>query len=63
MRKPNAMSGRPALLMSLLMALVGVAMIVRTLTEGGGALSTGLILGILFLLAGLGRLYVGRMTR
>jgi hypothetical protein len=63
MRKPNAMSGRPGMVISLFMVLIGVAMIVRTLSGGGGVLATGLILGILFMLAGLGRLYIGRTTR
>ncbi len=57
------MSGRPGMVISLFMVLIGVAMIVRTLTAGGGVLATGLILGILFLLAGLGRLYLGRIIR
>jgi hypothetical protein len=57
------MSGRPGMVISLFMVLIGVAMIVRTLSGGGGVLATGLILGILFMLAGLGRLYIGRMTR
>ncbi|WP_249009792.1 hypothetical protein [Conexibacter sp. DBS9H8] len=48
---------------SVLMALVGVAMIVRTLAAGGGALAVGLILGVLFLAAGIGRLYLLRGAR
>ena len=31
---------------SVLMIVVGIALIVRTLTAGGGALATGLILGL-----------------
>lgn len=45
---------------SALLALLGVAMLVRTLTEGGGPLSTGVLLGVLFLAAGAGRLWVAR---
>jgi hypothetical protein len=41
-----------------LMLLVGLALIVRTLTLGGGALAIGLILGVLFAAAGAGRLYL-----
>jgi hypothetical protein len=41
-----------------LMALIGVALIVRTLAAGGGALAVGLIFGVLFLAAGVGRLYL-----
>lgn len=44
--------------LSVAMILIGVALIVRTLVAGGGALATGLILGILFMLAGAGRLYL-----
>jgi hypothetical protein len=46
--------------MSVLMVVVGIALIVRTITAGGGALASGLLLGILFLLAGAGRLYLSR---
>jgi hypothetical protein len=41
-----------------LMALIGVALIVRTLIAGGGALAVGLVFGVLFLAAGAGRLYL-----
>jgi hypothetical protein len=43
--------------------VIGVALVVRTLSAGGGALATGLILGLLFVLAGAGRLYLRRLTR
>lgn len=46
--------------MSSLMIVIGVAIIARTLIEGGGALAFGLIMGVLFLAAGAGRLYVTR---
>jgi hypothetical protein len=42
----------------LLMALIGVALIVRTLLAGGGALAVGIVFGVLFLAAGAGRLYL-----
>lgn len=48
---------------SVLMIVVGIALIVRTLAAGGGALATGLILGLLFIAAGLGRIYLRRMPR
>jgi hypothetical protein len=48
---------------SVLMVVVGIALIVRTLTAGGGALATGLILGLLFIAAGLGRIYLRRTQR
>lgn len=43
---------------SVLMILIGIALVARTLAAGGGGLATGLILGVLFVLAGAGRLYL-----
>lgn len=48
---------------SILMIVIGVALMVRTLAAGGGALATGLILGVLFVAAGLARIYLGRLSR
>ena len=45
-------------ILSVAMILIGIALIVRTLAAGGGALATGLVLGILFALAGAARLYL-----
>jgi hypothetical protein len=45
-------------LMSILMIVIGVALLVRTAVAGGGALATGVVLGLLFVLAGAGRLYL-----
>ena len=53
------MSGATQLL-SALMVLIGVAMIVRTLAAGGGAVALGLLLGVLFVAAGAGRLWAER---
>ena len=47
-------------LLGCFMILIGVALIVRTLVAGGGALATGIVLGVLFVLAGLARLYLQR---
>jgi hypothetical protein len=47
-------------LLSALMIVIGVAMIVRTLAAGGGAVALGLLLGVLFVAAGAGRLYAER---
>ncbi len=44
--------------MSVLMVLIGIALIVRTVIAGGGALTLGIILGVLFILAGAARLYL-----
>jgi hypothetical protein len=45
-------------LLPTLMVLIGLTLIVRTLTLGGGALAIGLIFGVLFVAAGAGRLYL-----
>ena len=44
--------------LSIAMIVIGLALIARTLLAGGGALATGLVLGILFILAGAARLYL-----
>lgn len=49
---------RFTVVLSLAMVLIGVAMIIRTLAAGGGVLAIGLLLGVLFLAAGIGRLYM-----
>jgi hypothetical protein len=46
--------------LSTLMIVIGVAIIVRTVAGGGGPLAFGLLLGVLFVAAGAGRLYVER---
>jgi len=47
-------------LLSVVMLLIGVAIIVRTLAAGGGPLAFGLLIGLLFVAAGAGRLYAER---
>jgi hypothetical protein len=41
-----------------LMVFIGVAILVRTISEGGGPIALGIIFGVLFIAAGAGRLYV-----
>ena len=48
------------LLLSGVMVLLGVAIIVRTVAAGGGPLAYGVVLGLLFVAAGAGRLWVER---
>jgi hypothetical protein len=43
--------------LSALMVLLGVAIVVRTVAAGGGPLATGILLGLLFVAAGGGRLW------
>ena len=51
---------RTTTVFSVVLVLLGVAMIVRALTGGGGALAIGVVLGVLFVLAGAGRIYLAR---
>jgi hypothetical protein len=57
---PRDLHRAGTMLLSALMVVVGVAIVVRTLAAGGGALAVGLLLGVLFVLAGAGRLWVTR---
>jgi hypothetical protein len=43
-----------------LMVLLGVAIVARTLAGGGGPTAIGILLGVLFVAAGAGRLYLQR---
>jgi hypothetical protein len=45
-------------MLSVAMLVLGVAMIVRALTAGGGPLAVGVVFGLLFVAAGAGRLWV-----
>lgn len=51
------------LVLPVLMVLLGLAMLVRALGGGGGPLAMGVVLGVLFVAAGVGRLYVERRSR
>ncbi len=46
------------LALSCLMALIGVGLVVEAATGDGGVLSVRTVLGVLFVLAGVGRSYV-----
>jgi hypothetical protein len=45
-------------LLSLAMVAIGVVMVTSTLARGGGPLAVGVIVGLLFLALGSGRLYL-----
>ena len=49
--------------LSALLCLVGVVLVVSTLARGGGPLALGVLIGLLFVVAGAGRLYVERRPR
>jgi multisubunit Na+/H+ antiporter MnhB subunit len=58
MPEPHQLHRNSTRVMSVLIILIGIALIVRTLIAGGGALAVGLLLGVLFVAAGAGRLYL-----
>ena len=58
MSKRRQLHSTSTRVLSIAMIVIGVALIVRTLAASGGALATGLVLGILFMLAGAARLYL-----
>ncbi len=43
-----------------LLIFLGIAIVVRTIDAGGGALAFGILVGVLFIAAGAGRLYLTR---
>jgi uncharacterized membrane protein YcjF (UPF0283 family) len=49
--------------LSLAMAAIGVALIVQAFTGHGGVITSRLLLGVLFVAAGLGRLYIEARRR
>jgi hypothetical protein len=58
MRAPRDLHRTSTRLLSTALLVVGVAMIVVTVANGGGPLATGVLLGLLFTAAGAGRLWV-----
>ena len=63
MTEPRPLRQNYTRTMSVLMIVVGVAMLVRTLASGGGAAALGVLLGVLFVAAGIGRLSLLRRRR
>lgn len=58
--EPRDVHRGATLVLSSVMILLGVAILVSTVARGGGPLAIGILLGVLFVLAGAGRLYVER---
>jgi hypothetical protein len=56
--EPRDIHRSATLVMSAVMLLLGLAIIVVTLVNGGGPLALGILMGVLFAGAGGGRLYV-----
>ena len=44
------------------MIVLGAAMIVRAAAGGGGPMAIGVLVGLLFIAAGAGRIYLGRRS-
>jgi drug/metabolite transporter (DMT)-like permease len=44
--------------MSAILIVLGIVLVIRTISAGGGPAAAGVLLGILFVLAGAGRLYL-----
>ena len=44
--------------LSAAMLLIGVAILVRTFAAGGGPVATGVLVGALFIAAGVGRIWI-----
>jgi multisubunit Na+/H+ antiporter MnhB subunit len=57
MRTAYAISTR---LLSILLVLLGVALVVSTLARGGGALAVGVVFGVALVALGAGRLWLAR---
>jgi hypothetical protein len=51
------------MMLSATILVLGLAMIVVTIARGGGALASGLVLGVLFCGLGAGRLYLWKRSR
>jgi hypothetical protein len=58
MSRRRQMHSSSTRVLSIAMILIGVVLIVRTLAAGGGAIATGIVLGVLFVAAGAARLYL-----
>ena len=60
MAAPRDLHRQSTRLFSAVLAVIGVVMLVVTLAGGGGPLALGTLLGLLFVAAGAGRLYLAR---
>ncbi|MGI8595005.1 MAG: hypothetical protein ACR2ML_11685 [Solirubrobacteraceae bacterium] len=62
MAPPRQVYRGGTLFLSVLMVVIGISLLVSTLTFGGGLLTRGVLFGSLFLVAGGARLYLLRRT-
>jgi hypothetical protein len=56
----GGLHGGVTVVLSSIVALLGLAMIVTAIAGGGGPTSRGVLIGVLFLLAGSGRVWLTR---
>ncbi|MEA2250525.1 MAG: hypothetical protein QOC78_3011 [Solirubrobacteraceae bacterium] len=63
MPAPREVHRHATRVMSAAMVVIGIALLVATFANGGGPLAVGALMGILFVLAGAGRLYLARGGR
>jgi hypothetical protein len=62
MSEPRQVYRGGTFVLSILMIVVGVALLVSTVVRGGGPLAIGILFGVLFMAAGGARLYLLRRT-
>jgi hypothetical protein len=60
MSEPRNLHRAATRVMSVVMVVLGIGILVSTLARGGGPLAIGILLGVMFVAAGAGRLYVER---
>jgi hypothetical protein len=60
MPEPRQLHRASTRILSSLMVLVGLGLVVSTLVRGGGPLAVGLVVGVLFVGVGAGRLWLER---
>ena len=64
MTTPERIYGGSVRVLSVVMLALGVVILAKTLADGGGPLSVGILLGLAFIAVGAGRLWVAsRMGR
>ncbi len=62
MPSPKQVHRGSTAVLSTAMVVIGAVLLVSTIVRGGGPISVGVIFGVLFIAAGLGRLYVLRRS-
>jgi hypothetical protein len=55
---PTEVHRRGTIVLSCMLLLIGVAIVARTIDAGGGVISVGVLLGLMFMATGAGRLWI-----